>query len=325
MEDHLDLNIGLKMGIREEAQSRRQHEYKQNEPEPQLQHPQHLQTQTQHSQSQTQNQARVQYSQVQQLPTPHPQIQAQQSHAQKLRGIAARRGDVEKGDVRDAVRLERSPHPYHRRHEEIPFGSERTERPPPSSQTKSFSPGAPPNARPRPSSSGAPKLPSPLRSIQNSDDEIYNGVRIRVDGSLNGYIESTNSDSGTEADDEHFLKGLPAPRLKPHKGLRGENGSMSSTPSPLLSPAILDDEIRWKENRRTRSALPTSKILTEDEQRKIVEKFRQRRRIEIIRRTTEAFLLCFVGVIIYRSQGVKEILYLWRNGMLLPISFSKSC
>ena len=41
------------------------------------------------------------------------------------------------------------------------------------------------------------------------------------------------SDSGTEADDEHFLKGLPAPRSKLHKGLRGMNEVLSGVSTPL--------------------------------------------------------------------------------------------
>ncbi|KAM0174658.1 hypothetical protein ACHAPF_006026 [Botrytis cinerea] len=261
------------------------------------------------------------------------QSHTQQSHAQKLREEVARRGETRDTLTGEkAPRLERSPHPYHKRHEEIPFGSERSERNPvirnskgeewtsrvPARKPSSLNPSfnlRPSNSQTRTSSSGAPASPSPLRSAQNTDDELYNGVRVTIDGSSNGYIESTNSDSGTEADDEHFLKGLPAPRTKPHKGLRGVDGSMSSTPSPLLSPAILDDEIRWKESGRIRSTMPTSKIVTKEEQRKLIEKFKQRRRIEIVRRTTEACLLCFVGGIIYQSQGVKEILYLWKNAL----------
>ncbi|KAM0134181.1 hypothetical protein ACHAO1_005869 [Botrytis cinerea] len=261
------------------------------------------------------------------------QSHTQQSHAQKLREEVARRGETRDTLTGEkAPRLERSPHPYHKRHEDIPFGSERSERTPvirnskgeewtsrvPARKPSSLSPSfnlRPSNSQTRTSSSGAPASPSPLRSAQNTDDELYNGVRVTIDGSSNGYIESTNSDSGTEADDEHFLKGLPAPRTKPHKGLRGVDGSMSSTPSPLLSPAILDDEIRWKESGRIRSTMPTSKIVTKEEQRKLIEKFKQRRKIEIVRRTTEACLLCFVGGIIYQSQGVKEILYLWKNAL----------
>ncbi|KAF7900842.1 hypothetical protein EAF00_003063 [Botryotinia globosa] len=298
MEERVDLDLGLKAAMREDSGSRIQ-----------------LQMQTQ------------------QMPSTMQQSQShtQQSHAQKLREEATRRGETRDNLIGEkAPILERSPHPYHKRHEEIPFGSERSERNPvvgnsrgeewtsrvSASKPRFFKPSfnlRSSSSRTRTSSSGAPVSPSPLRSAQNTDDELYNGVRVTVDGSSNGYIEYTNSDSGTEADDEHFLKGLPAPRIKPHKGLRGANGSMSSTPSPLLSPAILDDEIRWKENGRIRSTVPTSKILTGEEQRKLIEKFKQRRKVEIVRRTTEACLLIFVGGVIYRSQGVEETLYLWKN------------
>lgn len=250
-----------------------------------------------------------QISQSQRPTNTYTQTQTQQSHAQKLREDAVRRGE----NAVKGPRLERSPHPYHKRHEEIPFDSERSERVPFIGKGNSF---VGHDSRMKPSL-GISASPSPLRSAQNTDEESYNGVRIVVDGSLGGYVESTNSDSGTEADDEHFLKGLPAPRIKPHKGLRGENGGISSTPSPLLSPAIMDDELQWKDIGRYRSTALASKKLTEEEQRIIIRKFRQRRRIEVIRRTTEAFLLCFVGGIIYSSEGVKEILYLWKNGMLL--------
>src|SRR5690606_18758823 len=46
------------------------------------------------------------------------------------------------------------------------------------------------------------------------------------------------SDSGTEADDEHYLKGLPAPKVRLHKGLRGRNEALSGSSSPMLSPTI---------------------------------------------------------------------------------------
>ncbi|EDN95349.1 hypothetical protein SS1G_11226 [Sclerotinia sclerotiorum 1980 UF-70] len=315
MSEHLDLDLDSKTVRREDERMFMGHEYE-------------------HEQRDIQG---IRYSQTRQM-----QYQQSQSHAQKLREDATRRGDVRNMLMEEngsrAPRLERSPHPYHKKQEEIFSGSERSGemvgdvengRDPevgisrlPSSRTRYSRPTSlrPPSGPfTGPASSATPTSPSPLRSTQNTDDEFYKGVRITIDGSPNGYIESTNSDSGTEADDEHFLKGLPAPRIKPHKGLRGENGNMSSTPSPLMSPAILEDEIRWKENGRIRSLMPASKILTAEEQRRVVEKFRQRRKIEIIRRTTEAFLLCFVGGIIYRSQGVEEILYLWRNELVCQI------
>ncbi|KAK8135255.1 dolichol kinase [Apiospora sp. TS-2023a] len=53
---------------------------------------------------------------------------------------------------------------------------------------------------------------------------------------------SASSDSGTEADDEHFLKGLPAPKARLHKGLRGRNELASGTSTPLPSPGPFDDD-----------------------------------------------------------------------------------
>ena len=62
--------------------------------------------------------------------------------------------------------------------------------------------------------------------------------------SLSSRENTPSSDSGTEADDEHFLKGLPAPRSKLHKGLRGLNEVISGTSTPLPSPAFPDDPDR---------------------------------------------------------------------------------
>ena len=115
----------------------------------------------------------------------------------------------------DGLRLlSRSPHPYHRQRFELAHPSER------------FNANLPPTQ-------------STPRSAQNTDDEGKESPKFlsRIDR------EPTNSDSGTEADDEHFLKGLPAPRLRPHKGLRDVDGNISSSPSPLLSPAILEEGV----------------------------------------------------------------------------------
>jgi hypothetical protein len=183
----------------------------------------------------------------------------------------------------DAVRrLSRSPHPYHRQQFELPHGSER------------FSTNAPPTQ-------------SPLRSSRNTDDEEQEESRF---GSRT-YRESTNSDSGTEADDEHFLKGLPAPKLRPHKGLRG--GEPSGTPSPLLSPAILDEDALRAPGYLRRTTLP-SIILNDEEARKAAEKYRQKRRVEVVRRTTEAALLVFVGGVLSLDSRVRQLLRLWSPG-----------
>jgi len=179
-------------------------------------------------------------------------------------------------------RLSRSPHPYHKQRFELPFSLERL------------------NANGTPS----------LRSTQTPDDEGQGSPR----GLPEEYRESPNSDSGTEADDEHFLKGLPAPKLRPHKGLRGGDGSPSSSPSPLLSPVLLEgDKGTRRVPGRTSAAIGA---VNEEEARKVVEKIRQKRRVEVIRRATEAGILLFVGSILCLNTGVKELLWVWKRGML---------
>ncbi|KAH7077340.1 hypothetical protein FB567DRAFT_478134 [Paraphoma chrysanthemicola] len=108
------------------------------------------------------------------------------------------------------------------------------------------------------------------------------------------------SESGTEADDEgySFVKALPPPPLRPHKGLRDATGS-GQEGSPLLTPTQIDDEGRkfsddyfTDKKRKTRKGEPT---ITEDEARAARQKYRKRRRMELIRRTTETALLAAIG------------------------------
>ncbi|KAF4634892.1 hypothetical protein G7Y89_g3204 [Cudoniella acicularis] len=81
----------------------------------------------------------------------------------------------------DALRrLSRSPHPYHRQRFELPHASERLR-------------------------ANTPPKQLPLLSRQNTDDDERDGGRSGPES----YRESTNSDSGTEADDEHFFERPP--------------------------------------------------------------------------------------------------------------------
>jgi hypothetical protein len=183
----------------------------------------------------------------------------------------------------DALRrLSRSPHPYFRQKFELAHSSER------------FPTTTPP-------------AKSPLRSRRSTDDEEQEGSRPQS----RSYRESTNSDSGTEADDEHFLKGLPAPKLRPHKGLRGVEGSLSSSPSPLLSPAILDEDPS-KVRSYLRSSSATS--LSDDEVRKTAEKLRRKRWVEILRRATEGAILLLVASTLCFELDIRKLLRLWRRG-----------
>ena len=183
----------------------------------------------------------------------------------------------------DALRrLSRSPHPYFRQKFELTHGSER------------FPTTTPPTK-------------SPLRSRRSTDDEEQEGSRPQS----RNHRESTNSDSGTEADDEHFLKGLPAPKLRPHKGLRGVEGTPSSSPSPLLSPAILDEDPA-----KLRSYLqrPSTTSLSDDDVLKAAEKLRHKQRVEVLRRATEGAILLLVASILCFELDVLRLLRLWRRG-----------
>ncbi|KAH6662255.1 cytidylyltransferase [Halenospora varia] len=196
----------------------------------------------------------------------------QQSHAQTLREEALRR-------------LSRSPHPYHRQQFELPHASERL-------------------------SAYTPPTRSPLLSRQNTDDdEREDTERSGLD--RDGYRESTNSDSGTEADDEHFLKGLPAPRLKSHKGLRGVDGVFSGASTPLLSPAVLD--VDTPRSRYLRKPGTQTIISKEDIVKKAADKLRHKGRVEIVRRVSETALLGFVTGILCLNPEVRQLIWLWKR------------
>jgi len=187
-------------------------------------------------------------------------------------------------NLRDGAlrRLSRSPHPYFRQKFELAHPSE----------------GFPSTAPPARSES----LPT-----RREDEDEQDASRPRS----RNYRESTNSDSGTEADDEHFLKGLPAPKLRPHKGLKGLEGSLSSSPSPLLSPAILDEDPAKVRNYLRKASIT---ILDEERVRKVAEKLRQKRRVEVLRRATEGAILVLVGSMLCCDLDVRKLLRLWRRG-----------
>ena len=109
------------------------------------------------------------------------------------------------------------------------------------------------------------------------------------------------SDSGTEADDERgrtSLLGLPAPPVRPRKGLKGPHGS--DTDSPLLTPSYLDAESRRldsKAQKKRRGSLQ-SQSCTDEETTRLRQKFKQRRRAELIRRVSETMLMGAIGLIV---------------------------
>ncbi|KAG5915953.1 hypothetical protein E4U42_007863 [Claviceps africana] len=115
-------------------------------------------------------------------------------------------------DQQDALRnLDRTPKPYRHQSSELPHSSERF----PNNNTTTTTTTAAGAARhiahpPPPGLALLSREPTPA------------------------------SESGSEADDEHFLRGLPAPKTKLHKGLRDSNEPVSSTSTPIPSPAAVD-------------------------------------------------------------------------------------
>lgn len=123
------------------------------------------------------------------------------------------------------------------------------------------------------------------------------------------------SESGTEADDEHFLKGLPAPKTRLHKGLRGRNEHLSGASTPMLSPAVLEEE-----GRKTH-LIPSDGVFERDK-RSPVE--RVRRRKEFVRRGTEVLLLLCQGGMVATNPQVRPFLWMHQKGKLTVDEFAES-
>lgn len=136
----------------------------------------------------------------------------------------------------------------------------------------------------------------------------------------NGYAPSPrpsrqeSSESGTEADDEKgaFLKSLPAPAPRLHKGLRGTTpANLTPVASPLPTPPafVEGEEPRFFEPvRKNGKKPPQSKKQVRD-----YEAYRNRKRREIVRRCTETSLLCGIGVVVWNSRGGSTGLKEWLN------------
>lgn len=194
----------------------------------------------------------------------------------------------------------RSPHPYHRRQHEL--------------QTSQPSPLSSSNALPR--TAGPPSHGIP------SDEEEKKWRRI----------SQSPSESGTEADDEGygFVKALPAPPLRPRKGLRDVKGSgLDGDATPLLTPSQVDEEGRKlsmeyfqprKEGSRTREPSPT-----DDEAKAARQKYLKRRRNEVVRRTTETALLGLIGLLAVGGCHCWEKLLHWHRGMQMLYEAARAC
>ncbi|CAO2648721.1 Nn.00g096700.m01.CDS01 [Neocucurbitaria sp. VM-36] len=182
----------------------------------------------------------------------------------------------------------RSPHPYLRHRDEIR------------------------NQSPSRSTTSRPRSRTPLRpSDRTTSDE---------DGRKRRKTSQSPSESGTEADDEGYslVKALPAPPLRPHKGLRDTRGSgQDEWASPLLTPTQIDDEGRRLSEGYFKDTKKGSRrgdaALTDEEATAARQKYRKRRRNELVRRTTETALLAVISVLAVQGCGCWDQLLGWHR------------
>lgn len=186
--------------------------------------------------------------------------------------------------------LSRSPHPYHRARTDLPHAT--------------LNP-----------SLTYPFTRSPLSSTRNSAGETSEDYHEQV-------TRSTESDSGTEADDEHFLKGLPAPRRRVHKGFSAGDGLQSGTTSPLRTPKILKEVIGKGSDYIGKGRTHTDTVTSQQAVWEAADTFRRQRTAELPRRLMEMSLLIAAGTIITSNGDVKVELRKSGRGMfpLLPYS-----
>ncbi|KAF1914898.1 hypothetical protein BDU57DRAFT_579479 [Ampelomyces quisqualis] len=163
------------------------------------------------------------------------------------------------------------------------------------------------------------RRPSPDRFATRTKSDSDGRKRRKAQSHSHSHSHShsqTPSESGTEADDEGytFVKALPPPPLRPHKGLRNTG---QGAQSPLLTPTQIDDERRKfsdeyfdEKKRRTRKGGPS---FTDEEARIARQKYLQRRRNELVRRATETALLAAIGALAVSGCGCWRQLLGWHR------------
>lgn len=176
-------------------------------------------------------------------------------------------------DHPDSLRaLNRSPHPYHHQSSELPHPSERF-------------------------------------SVHNVSIGTDDGSSQLSPTSYPAFSKESSpiSDSGTEADDEHFLKGLPAPKARLHKGLRNQNDPISGVNTPMPSQAPLEEDHAKK---------ISQKLLANDERAKRTPIDLLRRNRVLVRRATEVGILAALGWMVRTNKHVSPLFRVWGRGML---------
>jgi hypothetical protein len=187
----------------------------------------------------------------------------------------------------DRGRLDRSPHPYHRRGQEVP--------------DRFHANGLNVAAR-------DPRFHAV--SAQAGVARPRSAHPARGGGRPRRRTPASSSDSGTEADDERgtFLKGLPAAPLRARKGLKGRSAAdAEGSASPLLTPSASSVDsggLSWAQvagdrRRDMKGGRPDG----ERDGDRIRARYARRRRAELLRRAAETACLACVGYSACRGSG----------------------
>jgi hypothetical protein len=156
-----------------------------------------------------------------------------------------------------------------------------------------------------------------------SREEAFADRRAKEQGlarrnSKNTATRTSPNESGTEADDEGitYTKALPAPPLRPRKGLKmalatGIDGQVT----PLLTPTAIDEDaerLDFPTTKRRKSG--QERVTTDEELREARAKFVKRRRAELTRRVSEVLLLVVIGILILGNRAVSSSTGNWHRG-----------
>lgn len=207
------------------------------------------------------------------------------------------------GSVRVASR---SPHPYHRRSSVLEGGSSR------------IKPDLAARSREEPLSAAAAGARKGKTSTRGEEDVQEVGRRDSETPAVVG--RGSPNESGTEADDESisYIKALPAPPLRLHKGLKTTMGTGLDGPeTPLLTPSAIDEEgarfdfpITNAKNKRSAA----EKAANDEELREARARFVKRRRAELGRRACEVLLLIVIGMLVLGNESVRSSIQPWHRG-----------
>lgn len=149
------------------------------------------------------------------------------------------------------------------------------------------------------------------RTLRGSESPSTEHDGIYDHASAYARTPRTSSDSGTEADDEStgVLKGLPAPPVRPRKGLR--IGSNIEEDSRLW----FFTSYRGRSERRSRSR--SSRVSSSEEQETEAAEGKEttrKTRVEILRRVSETALLLSVGYITVLRDDSRQLAISWKRG-----------